>query len=93
MDRLLSDLTEIASFVAAQRRSGTDVAVLLQGQCDAIVSRTTNLMPIYGSLAVMDATRLTKAVDAGPWTPAQRISIAASIGNLAAVCVAVFRCG
>jgi len=81
MDRMLSDLTEISAFVAAQRRSGTDVAVLLQGQCDAIVSRITNLIPVCGSLHVMDATRLTVAVNAGPWTSPQRISIAASIGD------------
>ena len=69
MQRLLSDMTEVGAFIAAQRNINRDVDELIDKQCAAFIKRMNHLSEFMGAIDTCDATRLTTVVLHGPWTP------------------------
>ena len=68
------DIDAIHQFLCAQARV-TNVTAAQQGHCDNICRRIACLQ----SLDIPGATALTETVQAGPWTPEQKQSLASSI--------------
>ena len=80
-DEMLSDLNSIGRFMEAQvaGRGATDCVAAFQTHHGAMVARIQNVQGVSFELA----TRMTEAVNAGPWTSEQQRSLNDAISRIA----------
>ena len=75
---LAQEAKDRADFVVAQRAAGMLSDDLVQGQVHALLRSIRS----SGHVAVSDATVVTNALVAGPWSPAQMGALASAVGDL-----------
>lgn len=75
---LVAQLTQVSSYIDAQKQTpGIDVSVVLDAQCRAFVAQI-NVMP---KIDMADATTLTNAINAGPWSADQRAQLVTALST------------
>ena len=75
---LAQEAKDRSDFVGAQRAAGMLSDELVQSQVHALLRSIRS----SGYVAVADATIVTNALVAGPWTPAQMGALAAAVSDL-----------
>ena len=78
VQQAVQDLNAIGAYVQQQIDIGRDAAAVMSVQCDALNTRLRNLgQVIYINTA--EATMVTAAISAGPWSVDQKRSLAATV--------------
>ena len=76
----ITECRQRSLFLDAQSRSGLNYDQVQQGQANALLASVHNI----GNISLVDASDITEAVNAGPWSGAQKLAIAAAIGDIVA---------
>ena len=80
--RLIENLKAWIPFVDAQTAAGLNRETLMQSQVDAMLATIASTPGV--TLAI--ATAVSTAINVGPWSPAQKVQLAAALGE-AHLCV------